>query len=88
MLFFEFIRIALGRQDTFSHTLSGEEWHELFKEAKQQTLLGVLYDGLCRLPIDQKPPRQLLIDWHASVQKIICDNKRSFLPTRVGNRPS
>ena len=76
MLFFEFIRIALGRQDTFSHTLSGEEWHELFKEAKQQTLLGVLYDGLCRLPIDQKPPRQLLIDWHASVQKIICDNKR------------
>ena len=27
MLFFEFIRIALGRQDTFSHTLSGEEWH-------------------------------------------------------------
>ena len=76
MLFFEFIRIALGRQETFSHTPSDEEWHELFEEAKQQTLLGIMYEGLCRLSSDQKPPRQLLIDWHASVQKIICDNKR------------
>ena len=76
MLLFELIRIALGRQETFSHRLSAEEWHELFKEAKEQTLLGVLYEGLCHLSADQKPPRQLLIDWHASVQKIICDNKR------------
>ena len=75
-LFFELIRIALGRQETFSHQLSEEDWHELYAEAKQQTLLGVLYDGVCRLSADQKPPRQLLINWHASVQKIICDNKR------------
>lgn len=76
MLFFELICIALGRQNTFSHTPTEKEWHDLFEEAKQQTLIGVLYDGLCRLSADQKPPRQLLIDWHASVQKIICDNKR------------
>ena len=76
MLFFELIRIALGRQETLSHTPSDEEWHELFTEAKQQTLVGVLYEGLCRLSADQKPPRQMLINWHATVQKIICDNKR------------
>ena len=76
MLFFEFIRIALGKQEAFSHTPSTKEWQELFEEAKRQTLLGVLYGGLCKLPADQKPPRQMLIDWHASVQKIICDNKR------------
>ena len=76
MLFFELIRIALGRQETLSHTPTEEEWHQLFDEAKQQTLIGILYEGLCRLTAAQKPPRQLLIDWHASVQKIICDNKR------------
>ena len=76
MLFFELIRLSLGRQDALSHTPSDEEWCELFEEAKRQTLLGVLYEGLCRLGADQKPPRKLLIDWHASVQKIICDNKR------------
>lgn len=76
MLFFELIRIALGRQETLSHTPSDEEWHELFEEAKRQTLVGVLYNGLCQLSADQKPPRQLLINWHATMQKIICDNKR------------
>ena len=76
MLFFEFIRIALGRQEAFSHSPSEEEWRDLYEEAKRQTLLGVLYAGLCRLSADQKPPRQMLINWHASVQKIIFDNKR------------
>ena len=76
MLFFELIRIALGRQETLSHTPSDEEWQELYEEAKNQTLLGVLYDGLCRLSAEQRPPRQMLINWHASIQKIICDNKR------------
>ena len=76
MLFFELIRIALGRQESFSHKPSEEEWRELYEEAKRQTLVGVLYDGLCRLSANEKPPRQLLINWHATVQKIICDNKR------------
>lgn len=76
MLFFELIRIALGRQETFSRTPTDEEWHELFEEAKRQTLVGVLYDGLCRLSTNEKSPHQLLINWHATAQKIICDNKR------------
>ena len=76
MLFFELIRIALGQQEAISHNPSDEEWHELFEVARQQTLLGVLYNGLSRLSADQKPPHQLLVNWHASVQKIILDNKR------------
>lgn len=76
MLFFELIHIALGRQEKFSRTPSEEEWYDLFREARQQTLVGVLYQGVCRLPAEQKPPRQLLINWHATVQKIISDNKR------------
>ena len=76
MLFFELLRIAIGRQQTLSHTPTDEEWHELYRTANEQTLLGVMYEGLCRLPAEQKPPRQVLINWHASVQKTICDNKR------------
>ena len=65
MLFFELIRIALGRQEAFSHKPSDEEWGELFEVARQQTLLGVLYNGLSRLSADQKLPHQLLVNWHA-----------------------
>jgi hypothetical protein len=76
ILFFELIRIAIGRQESFSHTPTDEEWRELFAEAKRQTLVGVLYEGLSHISADQKPPHQLLINWHATVQKIILDNKR------------
>ena len=76
ILFFELIRIAIGRQESFSRTPTDEEWRELFAEAKRQTLVGVLYEGLSHISADQKPPHQLLINWHATVQKIILDNKR------------
>ncbi len=76
MLFFELIRIAIGRQQSLSHTPSKEEWHDIYEMAKEQTLLGVMYEGLCRLTAEQKPPHQMIVDWLASVQKIISDNKR------------
>ena len=49
ILFFELIRIAIGRQESFSHTPTDEEWRELFAEAKRQTLVGVLYEGLSHI---------------------------------------
>ena len=76
MLFFELIRIALGRQEAFSQTPSEEEWRELFEESARQTVIGVTYRALNMIPAPQRPPRQVMIDWQASAQKIICDNKR------------
>lgn len=76
MLFFELLRIALGGQKSFSQTPSSQEWRELLKESARQAVVGVTYRALNMLPAEQRPPRQVLIDWQASVQKIICDNKR------------
>ena len=76
MLFFELIRIALCRQKEFSHTPSDWEWRELFQESARQAVIGVTYRALNLLPDNQRPPRQVMIDWQASAQKIICDNKR------------
>lgn len=76
MLFLELIRVALGRQACLSHAPSGEEWRGLLQESARQAVVGVTYCALNRLPADQRPPREVMIDWQASVQKIICDNKR------------
>ena len=76
MLFFELLRIALGGQKSFSQTPSSQEWRELLKESARQAVVGVTYRALNMLPAEQRPPRQVLIDWQASAQKIICDNKR------------
>lgn len=76
MLFLELIRIALGSQAKFNQTPSEQEWRGLLKESARQAVIGVTYRALNMLPADQRPPRQVLIDWQASAQKIICDNKR------------
>lgn len=76
MLFLELLRIALGRQASFCHAPTDKEWRELLQESARQTVIGVTYRALNLLPANQRPPRQVLIDWQASAQKIICDNKR------------
>ena len=76
MLFLELIRIALGCQTKFNHAPSEKEWRDLLHESARQALIGITYHALNQLPADQRPPRQVLIDWQASAQKIICDNKR------------
>ena len=76
MLFFELIRVALERQTCLSHTPTEQEWRELLHESSRQAVIGVTYRALNLLPAEQRPPRQVLIDWQASAQKIICDNKR------------
>ena len=76
MLFFELIRIALGRQTCFSRPPSEQEWQGLLKESARQTVIGVTYRALNILPDNQRPPMQILLDWQATVQKIIYQNKR------------
>lgn len=76
MLFLELIRVAVERQTCLSRTPSEQEWRELLKESARQAVIGVTYRALNMLPAEQRPPRKVLIDWQASAQKIICDNKR------------
>ena len=48
-LFFELIRVAIGRQECLSRTPSAEEWQELYEQAERQALLGVCFAGVRRL---------------------------------------
>jgi len=74
--FFELIQIAIGKREAFSEAPSLEEWEHLFDEAQRQTLVGVLYDALDKLPTEQRPPKRILIQWHALTEKIVSDNER------------
>lgn len=40
VLFFELIRISIGKQKVFSHIPSTKEWEQLYLMAKRQTILG------------------------------------------------
>lgn len=69
-LFFEFIKVSLGHAKRLSCNPTEKEWRLLFRRAQQQTLVGVCFSGIERLPQEQRPPRQLLLNWYAQTQSI------------------
>lgn len=74
-LFFGLLRIALGQQDSFSVVPTAEQWHEVFQMSVQQTLAGVLFAGVERLPAEQRPPREVLLKWYALAERIKQTNR-------------
>ena len=70
MLFSTLLQIALGHAVTLSHTPSPEEWKQLYSIAKKQALLGITYRAIELLPADQRPPRQLLLQWCVMAERI------------------
>lgn len=68
--FRKLILISLGREDTFEKKPSHRDWMMMFNMAKQQTLLGVLFDGIERLPDDQRPPESIYENWKRLAARI------------------
>lgn len=69
-LFFDLLQVALGARKELVQTPSEEEWRELFKMSRKQTLLGIAYVGIEKLPAHQRPPRKLLLQWYGVVEQI------------------
>ena len=69
-LFIELLQLAVGTRDELSRVPTSLEWQTLLKEAKRQTILGVLLDGIERLPADQKPPELLMLEWFGLVRRV------------------
>ena len=65
MLFFELLQIALGNRSRLSVTPSEAEWTELFSLAQEQTLVGIAFTGIELLPVEQRPPKMLLMQWYS-----------------------
>ena len=70
ILFFDLLQVALGAKKELTQTPSEEEWRELFKMAKKQTLLGIAYVGIEKLPAYQRPLRRLLLQWYGVAEQI------------------
>ena len=75
-LFFSLLRMAVGKGGRLPQAPTADEWGLLLQEAKRQALVGVLYDALNHLPPDQRPPKAVLIQWHAMTERIAHDNRR------------
>lgn len=46
------------------------DWDELMDISSKQGVLAWVWDGICKLPIEQQPPRSKRINWALSAQEI------------------
>lgn len=69
-MFFELLQVALGNRERLSRTPTVEEWEEIYEESGRQAVTGILLHGVDRLPLDQRPPKAMLLQWIGMGQMI------------------
>lgn len=79
-LFFELIQVALGHREKLSHIPTESEWQSIYDTTKRQTLFGVAFIGVERLPIEQRPPQMLKLRWLGMIQSI--ENRNRLMNQR------
>lgn len=75
-MFFELVQVALGNRKELSEIPSAEEWDVLYEMVGEQTVVGVLQAGLEKLPSEQRPYLNLLLEWIGTAQIVIAQNEQ------------
>ena len=68
--FRKLLLVSMGRESSFEKDLIPADWARLFAMARHQALIGVLNDGVHRLPDKQLPPEHIIKDWDRLTSKI------------------
>ena len=68
ILFFDLIRISIGKQKAFSHAPSIKEWGQLYRIAERQSVLGVCFKGVKEMA--GFVPKPLYMNWLATAAMI------------------
>lgn len=75
-LFFELIQISVGTRDKLSRDPNDKEWIALYNYSEKQSIVEVMLDSLDRLPVEARPPKEVLLQWIGMTQMIEQNTKR------------
>ena len=76
-IFFDFLRFSIGAAEEIPESAKDADWNELYRLAQKQALVGILFDGIQRLPsFDVGISRDLLQQWIAQCQMLEKANMR------------
>lgn len=81
--FLEFLRFAMDKHTTQPEHLEEMDWQGLHDFGQKQAILGVLFCGIERLTGDNKPSRELLMQWYMESEQI---RKRNIVMNRQSAR--
>ena len=76
-IFFDFLRFCIGSESEIPSSLKEADWKELYAIAQKQCLVGILFDGIKKLPAEQVGmKKELLLQWMAESQILEKTNVR------------
>lgn len=68
--YFKFIRYSLDEGMAWDSSFQIIDWDELFHFTKKQTIAGVLFEGIKRIPKEYAPPFKTLMTWMGYSEQI------------------
>ena len=76
-IFFDFLRFCISSAKEIPDSLKEADWKELYAIAKKQCLVGILFDGIKKLPAEHVGmEKELLLQWMAESQMLEKANVR------------
>ena len=70
-IFFDFLRFSIGPKSEIPSSLKEADWKALYRIAKKQCLVGILFDGIKKLPVEHVGmKKELLLQWMAESQML------------------
>ena len=76
-IFFDFLRFCIGSTKEIPDSSKEADWKELYAIAKKQCLVGILFDGIKKLPAEYVGmKKELLLQWMAESQMLEKANVR------------
>lgn len=70
MLSIELLQVALDKREQLSRPPTAAEWKNVFQLGIGHTIAGVLFRGVERLPKEQRPPRDIVLQWFALAERV------------------
>lgn len=78
--FFLILQSAIGENVRLTHSLSHDEWEDMFDLAKKQALLGLAFEGVKKLAKEQWPQGDIVLKWTIATEQI---KRQNLLTTKV-----
>ena len=76
-IFFDFLRFCIGSDSEITSSLKEADWKELYRIAQKQCLVGILFDGIQKLPAAEVGmSKELLLQWMMRCQMLEKTNVR------------
>ena len=70
-IFFDFLRFCIGSESEIPSSLNEADWKALYRIAQKQCLVGILFDGIKKLPAEYVGmKKELLLQWMAESQML------------------